>query len=67
MLRDDRERLIEAIAADLGVRFHALNKWRQRGYVPYRWRMPIMVEATKRGQVLTYDDLGHLRPRREAS
>jgi hypothetical protein len=40
---------ILTIAGDLGVSVEARKKWRQRGCVPHRWRLPIWREAKKRG------------------
>jgi hypothetical protein len=40
---------ILTIARDLGVSAEARKKWRQRGCVPHRWRLPIMREAKNRG------------------
>lgn len=33
---------IEAIAERLGVKPEARRKWRERGSVPHRWRLPIL-------------------------
>jgi hypothetical protein len=41
--------LIDGIARDLGASAEARKKWRQRGCIPHRWRLPIIREAEKRG------------------
>jgi hypothetical protein len=46
---------ILTIARDLGVSVEARKKWRQRGCVPHRWRLPIIREAQKRGIELPQD------------
>jgi hypothetical protein len=36
---------IDAIAKRLGVKSEARRKWRERGSVPHRWRLPILQEG----------------------
>lgn len=45
----DQTKLIYEIAGDLGVKAGARDKWLVRGYVPHRWRLPILQEAARRG------------------
>lgn len=52
-------KIIDAVAAALGVKEAARLKWRSRG-VAHRWRYPILAEALKRGTPLTYADLDAL-------
>jgi hypothetical protein len=44
---------IDAIAERLGVKIEARRKWRQRGSVPHRWRLPILQAS---GGVILADD-----------
>ena len=48
---------IDQIAADLRVTEEARRKWRTRGAVPHRWRIPVLAEAGKRGVLLTIADM----------
>lgn len=48
---------IDQIAADLRVTEEARRKWRARGAVPHRWRIPVLAEAGKRGVLLTIADM----------
>lgn len=41
-------KLIDEIAAELGVDANVRRVWRQR-HVPHKWRLPILREASKRG------------------
>ena len=41
--------VIDELAASLGVSPEARKKWRQRGAVPHKWRLPILDLAAKRG------------------
>ncbi|MGL5362628.1 MAG: hypothetical protein ACRDBH_07090 [Bosea sp. (in: a-proteobacteria)] len=36
---------IDAIAERLGVKSEARRKWRERGAVPHRWRLPILQQG----------------------
>jgi len=36
---------IEKAALSLGVRKDSVRKWRERGSVPHRWRLPIIVQT----------------------
>lgn len=36
---------IETVAAEMGAKEEARRKWRERGRVPHRWRLPIMEAA----------------------
>jgi len=36
---------IAAEAAQLGAKDEAIRKWRERGKVPHRWRLPLMNAA----------------------
>ncbi len=47
---------IDELAAELGVKEHARAKWRQR-HVPYKYRLPILSLAQKRGIPIKEDDL----------
>ena len=46
---------IESAAIALGVAYSARRKWLQRGSVPHKWRLPILLEA--RGAVAPNDFL----------
>jgi hypothetical protein len=41
--------IIDQLAAELGVKLVTRKKWHDRGWVPHRWRLPIVQEASKRG------------------
>jgi hypothetical protein len=43
---------IDRAAAALGVKQEARRKWRERGRVPYRWRIPIMQKAVTFGEAV---------------
>jgi hypothetical protein len=48
-----------AIAAELKIETaDARRKWKERGRVPYKWRIPILQEASRRGVLLSAVDLG---------
>lgn len=47
---------IRTIGAELGVSDEAMRKWVERGRVPYKWRLPILGSARKRGLELSEDD-----------
>jgi hypothetical protein len=49
--------VINDLAACLNVGDWARRKWRQRGSVPHRWRLPIMELAAERGIPLTTADM----------
>lgn len=55
-METNKRHLIEAIAADLGIKKPALLKWRERG-VPYRWHIPILRHAAERGLDISQHDL----------
>jgi hypothetical protein len=44
---------IDVIAERLGVKLGTRRKWRQRGSVPHRWRLPILQAS---GGVILADD-----------
>lgn len=47
------------IATELDIETaDARRKWKERGRVPYKWRIPILQEAAKRGVMLSAADLG---------
>ena len=48
--------IIDEAAAHLGVSTDARRKWRERGRVPHRWRIPIIQEARRAGHQLALDD-----------
>ena len=47
MTNNDRTNwpLIDLIAQRLGVKPDARRKWRQRGNVPHKWRLPIIMAS----------------------
>ncbi len=60
----DERSLIDNIAASLGVLPGARQRWRSRGHVPHRWRLPILTEAGRRGLSINpalFDDYRRLR------
>lgn len=44
---------IATIAAQKGAKPLTIAKWRQRGFVPHRWRLPILQELAKKGVLIT--------------
>lgn len=47
---------IDALADDLGIKSEARRKWRERGQVPYRWRIPLLKLAVETGKPLAAED-----------
>lgn len=47
--------LIGAIAVSLGVGPRALEKWRERGSVPHKWRLPIIRASDGRVSLDAFD------------
>jgi hypothetical protein len=48
---------IDQIAERLGVKDEARRKWRARGAVPHRWRLPIIEESAAAGVDLSAADM----------
>jgi len=48
---------IEPLAPDIGVTKDALRKARERGRVPYKWRLPLLRAAANKGKSLTAEEL----------
>ena len=61
----DIEGVIDELAEELGATAVARKKWRQRG-VPYRWRLPIIERAAKRGIKLAGADFERAQRKRAA-
>ena len=40
--------ILEIAKSEFGVKQKALEKWKERGRVPYRWRIPILKAAAVR-------------------
>lgn len=57
-IRTHKRVLAEDIARELGVNPETIRKWRQRGGVPHRWRLPIIQFTAKRGQTVPAVSLG---------
>lgn len=56
---------IDRLGANLGVGDEARRKWRERGSVPHRWRLPLMEAAFAAGTSLSARDFeGISRPER---
>lgn len=47
--------LIGEIAAALGVQPRTLEKWRERGSVPHKWRLPIIRASSGRVPLDAFD------------
>lgn len=45
--------LIVPLAKELGVKDHAIEKWRVRGWVPHKWRLPLLEAARKQRKRLS--------------
>jgi len=58
----DTKILISDLATEqLGVSSEALRKWRFRGHVPHKWRIPLIEAAQATGRfipVSSFDDFG---------
>ena len=57
----NQTKIIEEIAADLGVPRNTVNQWRVRRRVPYRRRLQMVRAAEDRGVVLVdrvFDEFG---------
>ena len=52
----DKWELIKELARGLGVNQSAVQKWRQRGGVPHKFRLVMMDMAEDRGDVLKSTD-----------
>jgi len=48
---------INTLAAARGVTIEARQKWKERGSVPHRWRIPLLTDAAARGLALTVNDM----------
>lgn len=48
---------IDKLAAARGVTVAARQKWRERGAVPHRWRIPLLQDAVAAGCRVTADDM----------
>jgi hypothetical protein len=48
--------VVEAAARSLGVTAVALKKWRQRGSVPHRWRLPIIRSSNGQLSLAAFDE-----------
>lgn len=44
--------IIVPLAKSLGISDFAIEKWRVRGRVPHRWRLPLLELAKRRGKAL---------------
>lgn len=49
MLNETHWALIEDVARELAVKPGTFQKWKERGSVPFRYRLPIWLEAERRG------------------
>lgn len=62
--------IIVPLAKSLGHTDYAIEKWRVRGRVPYRWRLPLIEAAKRRGKKLDpkcFDGIDHDVKRRRAA
>lgn len=48
---------IDKLAAARGVTKAAREKWRERGAVPHRWRIPLLQDAAASGCAITHQDM----------
>jgi len=46
---------INSLAKAQGVSAEARKKWRQRGSVPHRWRLPLLIAANRMGRTIPID------------
>jgi hypothetical protein len=60
----DTKILIADLATErLGVSSEALRKWRFRGHVPHKWRIPLIEAAQAAGRYISpssFDDFGNI-------
>jgi hypothetical protein len=59
--------MIDVAAKALGVRAETRQKWKQRGAVPHRWRMPIYEYTNKKVDVFEDDAILLSRRRKKAA
>jgi len=59
------QRYLEQLALDLGAHPNAMEAWRYRGFVPHRWRLPLLQAAAARGVLLPLSLFESLEPIRE--
>lgn len=48
--------LIKDMALEQGIPPYQLRKWKLRGSVPHRYRLPMLLKARKRGEKLSEGD-----------
>ena len=48
---------IDTLAAARGITVEARQKWRERGSVPHRWRIPLLQDAAVTGAKITAEDM----------
>ena len=53
------------LASDIGKPYPTVNAWKQRGSIPAKFDLDLIEAATRRGKVLTLEQLAQAR--REAS
>ena len=59
----DRWNVIFALAeGELGISRQTALKWKQRGGVPYRWRIPMFEAAERNGVPIAKDALDYHNP-----
>lgn len=51
----DQWNFIEREAKSLGVTKHAIQKWRERGRVPHKYRLPLLARAASIGVALSLE------------
>ena len=54
--------VVDVLASELGVLPETRKKWRFRGHVPHRWRLPILAEAKRRRIPVDPDLFDDYRP-----
>lgn len=55
------KQLIEELAKEDGVSDANIRKWRSRGFVPHKYRAPMIAKAARRGRKLSLGDFQFMR------
>jgi len=50
-------KLLRKIALELGVSEKAFSKWRERGWVPHKWRIPIIRQSGGYVGLASFDEI----------
>jgi hypothetical protein len=48
---------VYTVASKIGATDMNIQKWKQRGFVPAKWQLPLFLSAPKHGVTLTLEEL----------